>query len=284
MNKLILLLFLPLAAFACNTQVNGTNPSSSPSVTNSASVSPSPSVNTSSTPVASSPVPTPLVNVKALRGCNGSIILCQNGGQCAVAPCPTGYTPPKINAPVQIDEAKYDEIKNKFSLFSVSKSRDSLGGLNPPYPMAEGLKAKADENDGLSFNGGRLGSVNTLIIQNQDKSYQNIDNHDLLKKTFAPIESDTEAISYLTAATNTEPVFEIALDDTLRYYQPTIYPTTATLNNDKYRVNMFYYQKFGCGPHPTYEVIYDLNKNGDFVEISRKIVFEDPEKDGLCVD
>lgn len=292
-NILGILSAIPLLIFACNNQVSTPVPTSSPTASASTTTNSSPSSNPDTM---DSTKPRVLVDVKNYSGCNGSIILCEDGTPCAVPSCLESSPPIKIDPPTQINESKYDEIKTKFSLFNVSKVRDNLGSLKPALPMAEGLKAQAVENEGLVFNGGKLGSANTLIIQNPDNTYQHINNLELLKKTFAPIESGAEAVSYLTAATSSEAKFTITYDQKLDYYldstnngsskttQDSISPTTAILTADTYRVNMFYYQKFGCGPHPTYEVIYDLNKNGDFKEVSRKMIYKNPQQDGLCVD
>ncbi|RYX92409.1 hypothetical protein EON78_06450 [bacterium] len=231
-----------------------------------------------------SPAPEFYTNVKLLPGCNGSVIACPDGATCNSPACTEEVAAVKIAEPKVIAESSYEAIKTKFSLFNVNPSTNNLGALTPSYPIAEGLKAQCNENEGLIFNGGKLASCTSLIVEKSPNNFEQITNLQALKSTFAPIDSEAEVISYLTAATNTEAKFTFDLQENFRYYQLKLTPTAVTKHGADYMVNMFAYQRFGCGPHPNFEVVYHVTKSGDIEEVSRTKIYEDPARDGLCVD
>lgn len=269
MNKLAISILLFSMATACQVKTAKVYDNDSPIPVSSISASSSPMSYT---------------NVKLLPACNGAIIACPDGATCNSPACTEEIPAIKITEPKVIAESSYEAIKTKFSLFNVNPSTSNLGALTPSYPIAEGLKAQCKEGKGLIFNGGKLASCTSLIVEKSPNNFEQINNLQSLKQTFAPIDSEAEVISYLTAATNTEARFSFDLQDNFRFYQLKLTPTTVMNHDGGYMVNMFAYQRFGCGPHPNFEVVYHVTKSGDIEEVSRTKIYEDPARDGLCVD
>ncbi|HEY9840380.1 MAG TPA: hypothetical protein V6D23_08010 [Candidatus Obscuribacterales bacterium] len=256
---------------------------------------PSPSPRTSPTPTPiSTPIPTPtpspsadnsgvLVNPSIHSGCDGAAILCAEGTPCALPSCLPSPPPLRQDAPLFIEESRYDALKTRFGLFSVSRAEDTLGGLSPQLPIAKGLKANCSAGEGLYSNGGRLNACVVYIVQT-GSDFVLLSTPADVRARFAPVETPEEAVSFAAMLTGDEPRYELDLDQSWRFYASSITPTRVSQNGDAYSLTLFDYQFFGCGPHPYFSIGYSVSHGGEVRETSRNKAFEDPAKDGLCVD
>lgn len=106
----------------------------------------------------------------------------------------------------------------------------------------------------------------------------------VFKNTFAPIDSEVEALSYTMGVTGYAAQFGLEANRSIRYFVDRIEDTHIQQAQDGYLVNLFDYRLCGCGPHPTYTIEILVHTNGDWQELGRTKVFEDPQEDSLCVD
>lgn len=97
-----------------------------------------------------------------------------------------------------IPETAYPEIKAQFGLETINNKSFGafLGGLSPKLELTTAIQLSG-ENIGLypldCSNAARL----TLVIKNQDGAYQLIDNQEVLREVFAPIDTPEEALSFV---------------------------------------------------------------------------------------
>ncbi|MCJ8208912.1 hypothetical protein MUY27_04275 [Mucilaginibacter sp. RS28] len=186
---------------------------------------------------------------------------------------------------IAIDTSKYSYLKKEFKLLSVDKA-DYLGGLIPHYEIASGFK-RINNRDSISqydwLNEGMYFGSRVLIIK-KDNNYLLIKNRRQLQKLFAPITSDTEAISYAIAAYRLFPILNKSF-----YKRSFVYEvdnpglTYVEKEKDSYIVHLFDYDVFGCS-HPYYKVTVRVDKNGDMGLLDKQNAFRDTTEDSLCVD
>ena len=74
------------------------------------------------------------------------------------------------------------------------------------------------------------------------------------------------------------------LDPNYEYFVDEIEDTHVETVDEGYRVHLFRYQVFGCGPHETTALTYLVRNSGDIEQISAEPIFKDPAEDDLCVD
>jgi hypothetical protein len=101
-----------------------------------------------------------------------------------------------------------------------------------------------------------------------------IDTIEALSKTFAPVTSRDEAIAFAVASTGSQWI-ATAHDH--------VGPSSAAELDEGHRVELFAHQVCGCA-HPTWSIEYFVSHTGEVRELSRKVVWEDPQMKGLCVD
>lgn len=101
---------------------------------------------------------------------------------------------------------------------------------------------------------------------------------------FAPIDSPEEALSFALAATGYSAYSQFDTLPDFRFFSDTLESTRVEQDNAGYKVNLFYYQLCGCGPHTTSVVDVQVRKDGSLEIGELKKLYEDPTQDGLCVD
>ncbi|PLX06950.1 MAG: hypothetical protein C0596_12480 [Marinilabiliales bacterium] len=184
-----------------------------------------------------------------------------------------------------IDGADFERLQDSLGLFGIYSVPSYYGGLSPMYKMAS-VYQQIDydyEGDCLNFSGGMMPlCVNILIFKGGE--YNIIDSKDELRETFAPIESEEEALSYVCAYTNTYPMYEFDLPFRYRRYVWKLYKSHAKKVEGGYEVLTYDYQTFGCGPHNHYSIVSFVDFNGNVSLLKQKKVYADPLEDGLCVD
>jgi hypothetical protein len=184
--------------------------------------------------------------------------------------------------PLQIDASSYLSIKNKFGLNEVTTVDSWYGALKPKVKMALGENSKSKEM-GIYFNGCEYRVGKCLLVQ--DKSGIRIINDRVeLKKYFSPIESKEEALSYLCAATGLSPSYSYQIRPDYRKFVDSINTTAVIQTKNGFEINLEEYEPCGCGPHTHNMLYYEVSFEGDISQIKRTRLYEDPEKDGLCID
>ena len=102
--------------------------------------------------------------------------------------------------------------------------------------------------------------------------------------TFAPIETPEEALAYALALSSASPRFGLAYDGVLDYVVKQLEDTHVDEIDDGFEVNLYSYQFFGCGPHWTTEIVYQVGRDGTVETQSGGEVFKNSEEDNICVD
>jgi hypothetical protein len=166
-----------------------------------------------------------------------------------------------------------------------------LGGLNPSHPIAICIiyfnpdEAQPEIEAGqFIYAGGGLFPTYIRYVIFQDGKFITIKTAGEFQNIYAPIETPDEALSYVLALKSLSAYYDLKKDSTYKYEVDTIEDTFVTSESDGYRLHLYSYQLFGCGPHWTYVVDVHVTFEGDIEEISRTPVFRDPNEDGLCVD
>ena len=173
---------------------------------------------------------------------------------------------------------------------------DLLGGLSPSYPLAvcvinyfnpdgtiSDLAPELEAGEHIYVNGG-LVPVYIRYVTIQNGEFVLIRHFEEFQKTYAPIETADEALSYVLALRRLFAYYDLSNDSALKYEVETIEDTYVTPDGDGYFLHLYDYEFFGCGPHMTNAVDIRVSKEGLTEEISRTAVFRNPEEDGLCVD
>lgn len=170
-----------------------------------------------------------------------------------------------------------------------------IGGLEPAYPIAicanqytpgegtEELEALIESGQFIYYTGGLFGSYIRYIVY-QNGEFVLLNTEEDLRQQFAPIESPTEALSYVLAVKNLSANYGIQYDAAYKYEVDTIEDTYVTPDTDGYLVHLFYDQIIGCGPHWIFEVDVHISTEGIVQERSNRQLFRDPTIDDLCVD
>ena len=140
---------------------------------------------------------------------------------------------------------------------------DYLGGLDPAMPIALCIVAPFEHEDPEAYlaeieEGGHMYTYGCLIgwrmryVVMDDGMLRLIKNHIDLKNTFAPIDTAEDALSFAVAATGYSPYYAIDPDPRYRYYVSELEDTHVVETTEGYEVNLYGYQLWGCGPHPTF--------------------------------
>jgi hypothetical protein len=160
------------------------------------------------------------------------------------------------------------------------------GGLTPKTPIVEcefqHARFEVDEKklEGVNLGGGFLLLERKFIIF--DNGFRLLGKKEF-EQRFLPIETPDEAVSYVTETTTAYPVFNLSVPAGWRVYGD-VNPTTFETAPEGFKVRMFDYDFFGCGPHDYYAVEYLVTPQGEVKQLSTRAVFANPELDGLCVD
>lgn len=154
--------------------------------------------------------------------------------------------------PLEIKVAEYKTIIEVFKVGEVDKVPSYYGGLSPKFEMALVYTHQLGNDDCL--NKQNLNQINemgeycmNLIIKRNGK-YLLVKSDNDLKKIFAPIENEEEAISYVSIITGTHPKYDFGKEK-IKYIVEDFEMTNAIKRNDGFETVTFDYDLFCCPPH-----------------------------------
>lgn len=198
------------------------------------------------------------------------------------AGCPAdqyGYRPCNSNSPL------YALGCNEIQVPS-----DLLGGLHPSHPIAMCLVSRDNMTESqiaaaqfLYYTGGLAGSFLRYVIHQNDE-FTLVQSEEEFREIFAPVETPEEALSYVLAVKNLSAYYGLENDPAVEYEVDVIEDTHVVAEADGYRLHLYTYQLFGCGPHWVSAVEIHVSSEGVIQELSQTPVFRNPDEDGLCVD
>ena len=166
-----------------------------------------------------------------------------------------------------------------------------LGGFTPSYSIWNCSSSKEISSDYFVHQSSCLGwrYASDGLVLSTGNAYRliNMSSIDDLKATFAPIDSEAEAMSYLLIASelNLEletgvPVYSFIQSEIANYYLPTIEGTHVEVYDEGYLVNMYSNPDCGCGDHKVYKIDILVKSNGEIKILHRKLAY----KFNACVD
>jgi hypothetical protein len=118
----------------------------------------------------------------------------------------------------------------------------------------------------------------------QDNRFILIETEDEFRKTFAPLETEDEALAYVKATTGLNAFYDLKPDTNYEYFVDMIEDTHVDKVADGYWVYLYMTDVFGCGPHPTSSVAFHVTPEGNILQREVKQVFKNPAEDHMCVD
>ncbi len=185
---------------------------------------------------------------------------------------------------IQIDSREYKAIVKQFKLkTAINSAGANLGGLTPKYPLASVFELCEDCLSNDWDNEGMICGCTKLIIK-QKNQYVIVNSIEELKKIYAPINNEEEAISFAILASRLFAVFdEKFFKDSYEYVNGKPKVTKAYTFENAYIVNLFRYKTFGCN-HPYSSVSVEVSKEGNIEILKETTAFTDPEDNSLCVD
>lgn len=163
---------------------------------------------------------------------------------------------------------------------------DVMAGLQPAHPLRVCLTGGPGQPIPSQFlyrEGCLLPQYIRYVIQ-EDGEYRLIDSVEEMQRAYAPIESETEALSYALAVSGLGVRYGLEPEAGLRYFVDEMQDTHVLRSERGYRVHLYDYKVCGCGPHATTAVDLLVTFDGQVEEEQRVKVFEDPAEDELCVD
>lgn len=163
-----------------------------------------------------------------------------------------------------------------------------LGALQPAYPMRlclvlRNASQRLDKGEYVYREGCLMSEYVRYVIQ-KDGELAVLKSLADLQQTYAPIETENEALSYALAATGLGVRYGMTAQRDLRYFVDQLEDTNVRSVPEGYQVRLFDYKLCGCGPHPTFAVDVLVTRDGQIQELGREKIYEDPAEDKLCVD
>ena len=185
-----------------------------------------------------------------------------------------------------IPSENFGAVKKSLNLSKVRTVNDQIAGITN-LPLAEGLMYRDhknyNEDNCLYLEKGMLGSCISLIVE-KDGKYKLINTAEKLVNSFGPVDTEQKAIGFLFLLTRAYPQYNTEKIEGYVYYKESIAPTKITKTKSGYSVNLFSYDKFGCGPHEYYSCIYNISNDAKVKLINKEKIFRNPKQDGICVD
>ena len=186
--------------------------------------------------------------------------------------------------PNHIDSIEYEKFLTFFNGGTIRKVPDYYGGLNPKYNIAE-LWINTWYLDTINcMNEDNMNAVCMKILIIKDGIYELIDTKEKLKKTFAPIENEEEALSYVSIYTYTEIRYDFPIKYYFRTFVKSINKSYAIKKSNGYETITYDYDVFNCGPHTHYRVKSFVDFDGNVKIIEKVKIYENPKEDNLCID
>ncbi|MFZ5858723.1 MAG: hypothetical protein ACOYZ6_17980 [Chloroflexota bacterium] len=155
--------------------------------------------------------------------------------------------------------------------FSVFAPDSLLGGLSPAYPL---LICAMDGNKYL-YKSGCLVNLSLGLVVYKDGIYHLIDSESKLRKIYAPIETENEALSYALAGTGLSAYYNLSFSDEYEYYVDRIEDTYVFKDGRDFLVHLYDYRLCGCGQHETYIVEVRVTRTGYIKQIRKELVYRD---------
>jgi len=171
---------------------------------------------------------------------------------------------------------------------------DMMGGLDPAYPMAVCEYMPMERPDDVDHydipeseyifrTGGLMPTLVRYVIA-VDGEFRLIKNVDEFIETFAPVESQEEALSFAIAILNVSARYGLTYEQKYEYEVSSLEDTYVETVPDGYIVHAFDYQIFGCGPHYYYAIPVKVTFDGQVEPLEWTEIYRNPEEDGLCRD
>ena len=183
--------------------------------------------------------------------------------------------------PNRISIEDYKSIVDTFGLFGVYKAPDYYGGLNPKYQMALSY-SNTEMEDCLYYSGGMNQLCENLVVK-INNNYKHLKSKSDFQKCFAPIETEQEALSYVSIWTGTTPIYNFEIKSRYRTFVKEVHKSFSQKVDSGFITMTYYYSLFGGGPHSYYSVKSFVDFNGNVTDIERMRIYEDPEEDGMRV-
>lgn len=274
-----LLTFLAACQAAPGTALDSPSPAASPALNPSApATSPAPVA----TPV---PVASALRNPRIIPACDRAFLLCPDGEACAQPSCAPPAALPEPRTTETIEIGQHQTVATRFGLSEVSRAEDALSGLQPALPLIRAFKSPCLAGDGLYRTNGRRSACVVYVAETSPGGYELLDTVAKVKARYAPVTSPEEAQALAAMLTGDSPRSSLTpLEPGWRYFVRQLEPSRVSAEGSGYKLSLFRYQLFGCGPHPHHEISYTVSAQGDVTETGRIKLYEDPAEDGLCVD
>lgn len=152
-----------------------------------------------------------------------------------------------------IDSVEYQTIIDSFKVETVSRVPDYYEGLSPKFEMAEVSTHQIEDN--VCLNRQNLNEINEMcefcvdLVIKKNGRYIIIKSDNDLKKLFAPIENEEEAISYVSIITGTYPMYDFEQKKDLKYLVSHFNKTNASRQKEGFETVTFDYDIFCCPPH-----------------------------------
>lgn len=154
--------------------------------------------------------------------------------------------------PLYIDSSEYKMIIDTFKVRGVESVPNYYGGLNPKFEMAKVYTHQIESNDCL--NRQNLNEINEMgeycvdLVIKKNGKYILIKSDNDLKKLYAPIDNEEEAISYVSIITGTYPMYDFGQIN-MKYIVENFDKTNAIRKKDGFETVTFDYDVFCCPPH-----------------------------------
>ena len=172
-----------------------------------------------------------------------------------------------------------------------------LGALDPSYPIALCLvipylnteepgaeNARMLAEGKYFFNIGGVVPTYVRYVIFRDDQFELVETEDEFRSIFAPVTTPEEALGYALAVRDLSAYYNLEPDSKYQYFVDEIEDTYVEETAGGYLAHLFFYERFGCGPHLTYDVDVDVTTQGYVKEISREPVYKDPSEDNSCAD
>lgn len=188
--------------------------------------------------------------------------------------------------PLSIDTAEYKTIIDSLKVGELENVPDYYGGLNPKFEMANAYTRQFESNNCL--NRQNLNEINdvgeycfALVIKRNNK-FILVKSDDELKQVFAPIDSEEEAISYVSIITGTYPIYDFGYIN-MKYLVENFEFTNALRKENGFETVTFDYDIFCCPPHKYNLTRCFVDFNGN-VKVLRRYAIGINVDDNNCND
>lgn len=172
------------------------------------------------------------------------------------------------------------------SLDSIQSPPDSLGGLTPAYPLAVTTRNWFQEIPDFQavFVDRCLVTTYTRYLVVVDGTVQLVDSVEDLASLYAPVNSESEALSYALASTGLSARFDLESIDNIQIFNDPLEETFVKKTGESFVVHLFDTSMCGCGPHIVGSIEVTVNIDGTIIIGSPTDAYSDPALDAICAD